>query len=207
MFVHFLCQPKSIKTCSASMRVTGSITNLVFPLLSLTILICGCAEKLDSPSEFIAVARQHERESRYPEAAAAYKQALSLDTKNPIAWYDLGVAHSGTSNPRTLIIVSEDEKRAELTDRQAALLLDLERATAALESAHQNTNELKLQLEEAGELRLEDRDVLKRVELDQRQVESRLTGGSNSLQNEARKIAQERSDNLVDDATSETLLD
>ena len=94
MFVHFLCQPKSIKTCSASMRVTGSITNLVFPLLSLTILICGCAEKLDSPSEFIAVARQHERESRYPEAAAAYKQALSLDTKNPIAWYDLGVAYS-----------------------------------------------------------------------------------------------------------------
>ncbi len=122
-------------------------------------------------------------------------------------WYDLGGTHSGTSNPRTLIIVSEDEKRAELTDRQAALLLGLERATSALESAHQNTNELKLQLEEAGELRREDRDVLKRVELDQRQVESRLTGGSSSLQNEARRIAQERSDNSVDDAASEMLLD
>tara|TARA_R110002072_G_scaffold302100_1_gene484003 strand:- start:205023 stop:208742 length:3720 start_codon:yes stop_codon:yes gene_type:complete len=121
-------------------------------------------------------------------------------------WYDLGGVHFGTSNPRTLIIVSEDEKRAELTDRQAALLLDLERATTALESAHQNTNELKLQLEETGELRPDDRDVLKRVELDQRQVESRLTGGSSSLQNEVRKIAQERSDNSVDDAASETLL-
>ncbi|MGZ0173574.1 MAG: DUF4175 family protein, partial [Planctomycetales bacterium] len=122
-------------------------------------------------------------------------------------WYDLGGNHVGTSNPRTLIIVSEEEKRAELTDRQAALLLDLERATATLESAHQNTNELKLQLDEAGSLRPEDRDVLKRVELDQRQVESRLTGGSGSLQEEARAIQQERSDNAVEDAESESLLD
>ena len=107
-------------------------------------------------------------------------------------WYDLGGEHVGTSNPRTLIIVSEDEKRAELTDRQAALLLDLERATSTLESAHQNTNELQLQLEEASELRPADRDVLKRVELDQRQVESRLTGGSSSLQDEARRRQRSR---------------
>jgi hypothetical protein len=122
-------------------------------------------------------------------------------------WYDLDGEHVGTSNPRTLIIVSEEEKRAELTDRQAALLLDLERATTTLESAHQNTNELKLQLDEAGELRPEDRDVLKRVELDQRQVESRLTGTSGSLQEEARTIQRERSDNEVEDAASESLLD
>jgi hypothetical protein len=122
-------------------------------------------------------------------------------------WYDLGDAHVGTSNPRTLIIVSEEEKRAELTDRQAALLLDLERATTTLESAYQNTNELKLQLAEAGSLRPEDRDVLKRVELDQRQVESRLIGRSGSLQEEARAIQQERLDNAVEDAESESLLD
>ena len=122
-------------------------------------------------------------------------------------WYDLDGEHVGTSNPRTLIIVSEDEKRAELTDRQAALLLDLERATTTLESAHQNTNELKLQLDEAGALRPEDRDVLKRVELDQRQVESRLTGASGSLQEEARTIQRERADNEVEDAASESLLD
>ena len=122
-------------------------------------------------------------------------------------WYDLDGEHVGTSNPRTLIIVSQEEKRAELTDRQAALLLDLERATTTLESAHQNTNELKLQLDEAGELRPEDRDLLKRVELDQRQVESRLTGASGSLQEEARTIQRERSDNEVEDAASESLLD
>lgn len=122
-------------------------------------------------------------------------------------WYDLGDEHVGTSNPRTLIVVSEEEKRAELTDRQAALLLDLERATTSLESAHQNTNELKVQLDEAGSLRPEDLDVLKRVELDQRQVSSRLTGGSGSLRDEAIAIQQERSDNAVEDAESESLLD
>lgn len=122
-------------------------------------------------------------------------------------WYDLGDEHVGTSNARTLIIVSEEEKRAELTDRQAALLLDLERATTSLESAHQNTNELKVQLDEAGSLRPEDLDVLKRVELDQRQVSSRLTGGSGSLRDEAIAIQQERSDNSVEDAESESLLD
>ncbi|NQV25923.1 MAG: hypothetical protein HQ518_16310 [Rhodopirellula sp.] len=122
-------------------------------------------------------------------------------------WYDLGGDHFGTSNPRTLIIVSEQEKRSELTDRQAALLLDLERATATLESAHQNMNELKLQLEEAGSLRPEDHDVLKRVELDQRQVQSRLTEGSGSLQDQAKTIQQERSNNAVEDAASKSLLD
>jgi len=122
-------------------------------------------------------------------------------------WYDLGHEHTGTSNPRTLIIVSEEEKRAELTDRQAALLLDLERATATLESAYQNTNELRVQLDKVGILRPEDQDVLKRVELDQRKVSARLTGESGSLRDEARAIQQERSDNAVADAESESLLD
>ena len=122
-------------------------------------------------------------------------------------WYDLGDEHVGTSNARTLIIVSEEEKRAELTDRQAALLLDLERATTSLESAHQSTNELKVQLDEAVSLRPEDLDVLKRVELDQRQVSSRLTDGSGSLRDEAIAIQQERADNSVEDAESESLLD
>ena len=63
-------------------------------LLLLTIFVTGCAEKVDTPAEFIAVARKHERDSAYPEAAVAYKQALDLDAKNPIAWYDLGVAYS-----------------------------------------------------------------------------------------------------------------
>jgi len=122
-------------------------------------------------------------------------------------WYDLGNEHVGTSNPRTLIIVSEEEKRTELTDRQAALLLELERATATLESAYQNTTELRLQLDKAGSLRPEDQDVLKRVELDQRKVASRLTGESGSLRDEARAIQHERSDNAVEDAESKSLLD
>ena len=105
------------------------------------------------------------------------------------------------------MVVSEEEKRAELTDRQAALLLDLERATETLESAYQNTNELRVQLDKAGSLRPEDQDVLKRVELDQRKVSSRLTGANGSLRDEARAIQQERSDNAVADAQSKSLLD
>lgn len=115
--------------------------------------------------------------------------------------------HTGTSNPRTLIIVSEDEKRSELTDRQAALLLDLERAAETLESSSQSTDELRLQLNEAGTLRPEDLDVLKRVELDHRQIESRLTGETSSLRTQARSIQQERLQNSVEDAASANLLD
>lgn len=122
-------------------------------------------------------------------------------------WYDLTNDHIGTSNPRTLIIVSEDEKRSELTDRQAALLLDLERSTTTLESAHQNLTGLQLQLDEAGNLRSEDIDILKRIELDQRQIVSRLTEGNASLQQQARSIQQERTDNAVEDAASQALLE
>lgn len=121
-------------------------------------------------------------------------------------WLGADAEHTGISNPRTLIIVSEDEKRSELTDRQAALLLDLERAAATLESAHQSTNELRLQLEQAGKLRPEDHDALKRVELDQRQVESRLVGDHSSLREQAESIQQERIDNAVEDAGSAALL-
>jgi tetratricopeptide (TPR) repeat protein len=62
--------------------------------LSLTICFAGCAEKTDKPVEFLEFAHRFERESKLPEAVAAYKHALALDAKNPTAWYDLGVAHA-----------------------------------------------------------------------------------------------------------------
>ena len=63
-------------------------------LVSLTICFAGCAEKIDEPGEFLEVAHRSERESKLPEAVAAYKRALALDDKNPTAWYDLGVAYA-----------------------------------------------------------------------------------------------------------------
>ena len=70
------------------------MTKTLFALLLLTTFIAGCAEKVDTPAEFIAVAQKYERDSAYAEAAANYKHALDLDKANPTAWYDLGVAYS-----------------------------------------------------------------------------------------------------------------
>ncbi|MBC7965066.1 MAG: tetratricopeptide repeat protein [Fuerstia sp.] len=81
------------------MRLHYSKTALHAPLykcrfLAFVVLFAGCAEKTDAPFEFLAVARQKERQSKLPEAITAYKQALAIDEKNPTAWYDLGVAYA-----------------------------------------------------------------------------------------------------------------
>jgi len=64
-------------------------------LVSLwTLVLSGCAEKTDTPAEFLEVAHQNERTSQLPEAVAAYRKSLELDEKQPVAWYDLGVAYA-----------------------------------------------------------------------------------------------------------------
>lgn len=122
-------------------------------------------------------------------------------------WFDLkGETHIGRSNPRTLIVVTDQEKRAELADRQAALLLDLERSATTQRNARDWLSELQVQLEETGTLRDEDLDLLKRVELDQRQIDSRLTDETDGLETRARAIRRERTENAVEDAESDELL-
>ena len=54
----------------------------------------------------------------YPPGTRIVVVALATD------WYDIGEPHVGQSNPRTLTIVSPEEKRQELAERQAMLLLD-----------------------------------------------------------------------------------
>ena len=123
-------------------------------------------------------------------------------------WFDLnGESHIGLSNPRTLTIVTSEEKRAELADRQAALLLDLERAATAQQNARNWLGELQVQLEQTGSLRDEDLDLLKRVEMDQRQIEARLTDENDGLETRARMIRRERTENAVEDAESDGLLE
>ncbi len=122
-------------------------------------------------------------------------------------WFDLnGESHIGLSNPRTLTIVTPEEKRAELADRQAGLLLDLERAATAQQNARNWLGELQVQLEQTGTLRDEDLDLLKRVEMDQRQIETRLTDENDGLETRARMIRRERTENAVEDAESDALL-
>lgn len=122
-------------------------------------------------------------------------------------WFDLnGESHIGRSNPRTLTIVTPEEKRAELADRQAGLLLDLERAATSQQNARNWLGELQVQLEQTGTLRDEDLDLLKRVEMDQRQIDTRLTDENDGLETRARMIRRERTENAVEDAESDGLL-
>lgn len=121
--------------------------------------------------------------------------------------YDLGEPHIGQSNPRTLTIVSPEEKRLELADRQAMLLLDLERAETLQTTARGHVEELQLQLDRTGSLRPEDIDLLKRIELDQRQLESRMTDDLDGLEARARSIQAEREANNVEDPESTELLE
>ena len=106
-------------------------------------------------------------------------------------WYDLGDPHVGVSNSRTLIVVSKKAKERELADRQESLLLNLERIEKIQATTHEHVRDLKTQLEQAGELREEDLDLLKRVEMDQRQIESRLTDETDSVAAQAKSLKQE----------------
>ena len=54
----------------------------------------GCAEKIDTPEEFLQVAYRHERSAELPQAIAAYKQSIQLNERQPTVWYDLGVAYA-----------------------------------------------------------------------------------------------------------------
>jgi hypothetical protein len=122
-------------------------------------------------------------------------------------WYDLGDPHIGVSNSRTLIVVSKVEKERELADRQESLLLDLERIEKIQTSASEHVRDLKTQLEKAGILREEDLDLLKRVEMDQRQIESRLTDETDSVAAQAKSLKEEMQANGVKNPDVRELLE
>ncbi len=65
-----------------------------FAGLGCLLVISGCAEKIDSPEEFVQVAYRHERAGEFPEAVAAYKKSLELNPNQPTTWYDLGVSYA-----------------------------------------------------------------------------------------------------------------
>lgn len=121
--------------------------------------------------------------------------------------YDLGPEpHVGKSTPRTIQIVSKEEKQKELAGRVGDLLEDLQQATALQQRAKEETAELQTQLKTAGELRTQDRDQLLRIELDQRQAASRLGRPADGVQTQARQLQDEfRANNVEDPETQERL--
>ena len=122
--------------------------------------------------------------------------------------YDLSPeGHVGRSTPRTILIVSKEDKQKELAGRVGELLEDLQEAAALQQRARQQTNELQTQLGTAGELRPKDIDQLQRIELDQRQAASRLTHPADGVQSQARQLQQEFHSNKLDDAETQRRLD
>ena len=121
--------------------------------------------------------------------------------------YDLGQAHVGKSVPRSITIVSGDEKQKELAMRVGDLLEDLKQATQLQQRALQQTQELQTQLDNVGELRPQDIDQLQRTELDQRQAASRLTHAADGVETQARQLLDEFQANRLNDETTERRLE
>ena len=120
--------------------------------------------------------------------------------------YDLDGEHVGRSIDRKLTIVSPEEKSAELTFQQGGLLEELEAAFKMQSQTHDQIEELKIQLKKAGELRPQDIDLLKRLEIEQRQIGSRLSHPAQGLTAHTEELLEELKQNKIDDPEMEARL-
>ncbi len=116
--------------------------------------------------------------------------------------YDLGEEHIGRSLPRTLTVVSADEKKRELADRQADLMAELENVQKHQDAAHEQVRQLQIQLEESGNLRPQDVDTLQRVEMMQRRVTQQLAGKDQGIKQRAKQLLDDLRNNKIDDPDS-----
>ena len=107
--------------------------------------------------------------------------------------------HVGRSVARTLTIVSGSEKVRELAQRQAGLLEELERTFKLQDHAHDQIEELQVQLREAGQLRDQDADMLQRVELNQRRITGQLHNPGEGLADRAGELLDELQSNKLED--------
>lgn len=113
--------------------------------------------------------------------------------------YDLGAKHIGRSLPRTLTVVTTEEKKHELSGRQADILSDLESVHRRQSHAHEQVRQLQIQLREAGEFQPGDLDTLQRAEMAQRQVAKSLTDESDGILQRSRRLLDELHNNKIED--------
>lgn len=122
--------------------------------------------------------------------------------------YDLvGAPHVGRSSPRTLTVVSAEEKSQELNDRQAGLLNLMERLKKQESEIETQTGELQKQLEKAGMLRPQDLDLLQRIEGQQRQVAGNLQDPHDGVLTKTQEILNEMKQNQIDAPDTKRRLD
>ena len=115
---------------------------------------------------------------------------------------DVGEPRVGRSATRTLTVVTPEEKLSEIAHRLDLLLHDLETLATKQSQTKDQTELLRVQAEKAGEFRPQDRDLLKRVELDQRQIDSRLIGRGEGVVARARELLTQLEDNQLNDSVT-----
>jgi hypothetical protein len=107
--------------------------------------------------------------------------------------------HVGKSAVRSLKIVSPDQKRLELAQRQLSLLLELERAQKQEADAHRQVRELQQQNDKVGALRSQDLDALQQSDMQQRQVNEKLADPKESVAARARELLADLRQYKLDD--------
>ncbi len=106
--------------------------------------------------------------------------------------------HIGRSLTRTLSIVTLEQKTREFEDRQSGLIDELDDVEDAQRQARETIQQLQIQIENAGELRLEDIDQLKRVEMEQKRIGSRLTHPLDGIDARAENIQTDMQANGIE---------
>lgn len=119
---------------------------------------------------------------------------------------DIGEPRTGRSSTRTLTVVSAEAKASEIANRLDLLLHDLELLATRESHAKDQTDELRVQAEKASELRPQDRDSLKRVDSDQRQINSRLTGRGDGVLVRAQTLLSEMDANRLNEVVTRNRL-
>ncbi|WP_166824264.1 hypothetical protein [Thalassoroseus pseudoceratinae] len=161
----------------------------------------------ESKSEPVSISLPFEGEDRMQQVAN-YELDLSQFALQPgqqvVTWAEAEDAfrideqrHIGRSLTRTLSIVTPEQKTREFEDRQSGLVDELADVEESQRQARETIQQLQIQLENAGELRPEDIDQLKRVEMEQKQIGSRLTHPLDGIDARAENIQDEMQANAI----------
>ena len=112
----------------------------------------------------------------------------------------------GRSDARTVRIISADDKLQELRSRQQGIAQSLQRALSMQTHAVQQTRELTVQWQTAGDFLLEDVDRIKRILNDQQRITGQLFDERTGVVQRAQHILNELEWNgIVDQPTSSRL--
>ncbi|MFK7820074.1 MAG: hypothetical protein AB8G99_15240 [Planctomycetaceae bacterium] len=113
--------------------------------------------------------------------------------------------HTTTSEPRTLLIVTDEVKRAGLAEQYTDLLNGLKEVADSQIGLQDQFSELLIQQEEAG-LRRSDLTQLKRIEIDQNRITARLFDADDGLNKRVQSVVDQFANNKIESPAMQTQL-